>query len=633
MNLANPSALLWLLLAIPVVIFYILKIRLKRVPVSTVIFWRQIFDEKKPRSLWQRLRHMVSLLVQLLLVFLMVGALAEPFLSSEARTARRVILVLDNSASMNATDVEPSRLAKARQEALELIKGLRALDEMAIVTAGTQPRVACGLTGHQKTLRESLENISPTDGPTKLAEAMALAHRLSAESESDGRESRIVLITDGCAEDAARLTAAENVRCIAIGGRTANVAITRFQVRRSTIDPIGYEILAEITNFSDEPSSDIRFSVALNDRPVDEVPLKLAPNERWNKVIESTTAEGGILQARLMVKGEKGEKDQPYVDALAADNTARAVLPRREPVPTHMHSPTGNLFLQKVLEANPLTRLSTSRTMPTEFANGAITVFHREVPAKLPPGQVMVVDPTNDCDLWKIGDKLQNPIVTQQDKESPLMAHLRLDNVVMPEARKLTFTPAAGKPQVLAGAVSGDPLFALIERPEGKVVVLTVNLDQGDLPFRTAFPILAMNTLGFFTSSQGELREALAAGAMAEATLPGVGEYLLRSPDGATRKLPVGGGKLTFGPFDQCGVWSIVPQSANPEPIAEYAVNLMSKSESDLRPPEGLTTVASAADTGLIGGFFGRPIWWYLIGLALVLGVLEWYLYQRRWIS
>src|SRR5580658_8630745 len=100
MSLANPFALLWLLLVIPVVIFYILKIRLKRVPVSTILFWRQIFDEKKPRSLWQRLRHLISLLLQLALLFLLIAALTEPFLASEARNSRRVILVIDNSASM-----------------------------------------------------------------------------------------------------------------------------------------------------------------------------------------------------------------------------------------------------------------------------------------------------------------------------------------------------------------------------------------------------------------------------------------------------------------------------------------------------------------------------------------------------
>jgi hypothetical protein len=337
-----------------------------------------------------------------------------------------------------------------------------------------------------------------------------------------------------------------------------------------------------------------------------------------------------LLVAELVVKGEKG--DLPYADALAADNRAIAVLPKRDDVPVHMHSPVGNLFLQKVLEANPLTRLTTSRTLPAEYPPGSIKVFHREVPAKLPPGDVLVVDPTKDCDLWKVGERLQNPIVTQQDKDSPLMAHVRLDNVLMPEARKLTFTPAAGKPHVLAGALTDEPLFAMIERPEGRVAVLTVNLDLGDLPFRTAFPILAMNTIGFFTS-QSDLRESLASGATAEVTLPAYGEYQLRSPDGSMKKLPDGGGTITVGPFDKCGVWSVVNSSLGSPPVAEFAVNLMNKAESDLRPPEGLVTVPGAAETGLVSGFLGRQVWWYLIGLAGVLSVVEWYLYQRRWIS
>src|SRR5262249_9900731 len=137
MSLANPLALLWGLLLVPIVIFYILKIRLKRVPVSTVIFWRQIFDEKKPRSLWQRLRHLLALLVHLGFLFLVVAALAKPLFSWEALNARRVILVLDNSASMNATDVSPSRLEKAKEQALRVVDGLRFQDEMAIVTGST----------------------------------------------------------------------------------------------------------------------------------------------------------------------------------------------------------------------------------------------------------------------------------------------------------------------------------------------------------------------------------------------------------------------------------------------------------------------------------------------------------------
>ncbi len=626
MSLANPTALFWLALGIPVVIFYILKIRLRRMPVSTVIFWRQIFDEKKPRSLWQRLRHLVSLLVQLAFLALLVAALTEPFFASEARSARRVILIVDNSASMNATDVESTRLAKAKEDAHRIIQGLRARDEMAIIAAGTQPRVVCGLTVHPKSLRVALDGIGPTDGPTQLAAALALARRLAAETGDADKESRILVVTDACTDDAAKLSTEDRVQFVTVGARAGNLAITRFQVRRSTVDPIGYETLVEITNLSDEPTGEFRLSITLNGQSIEVIPLALAHNQTWSKVIENTTRDGGVLTAELVVKVDK--EDRPYPDALATDNKAIAVLPKRNDVPVHMHSPVGNLFLQKVLEANPLTQLTTSKAMPATFQTGGVKVFHREAPATLPPGSVLVVDPANDCNLWKVGDKLQNPIVTQQDKDSPLMAHVRLDNVLMPEARKVTFTPAAGKPQILAAASTGDPLFAVIDRPEGKVVVLSVNLDLGDLPFRTAFPILAMNVLGQFTSSHGEMRESLVAGSTADVTLP-AGDFLVRSPDGTTRKLP-GGGKATIGPFDQCGVWTVAAEGTGTA-VEEFAVNVMNKAESDLRPPEGV--VAVAVETGFGGSFLGRPFWWYLIGLAGILAVAEWYLYQRRWIS
>ena len=629
MSLANPTALFWLALAIPVVVFYVLKIRLKRVPVSTVIFWRQIFDEKKPRSLWQRLRHLVSLLVQLLLLALLISALTEPFLASEARNARRIILVIDNSASMTAADVAPSRLAKAKEESHRLIKGLRARDEMAVVVAGTQPRVVCGLTGHQKTLRGFVDEIGPTDGPTKLPEAIATARRLAAESDG-GKESKIVVITDGCAEDAAKLSEGEGVTFVVVGEKTANVGITRLQVRRSTIDPIGYEIMIEVQNFADKPASP-RLNLTLNGQTIDVYPLELPANEKWFKVATQRTAEGGLLQAELVEKRDKD--DVSYPDGIATDNKAVAVLPRRDKVDTHFYSPTGNLFLHKVLEANPLTKLEASRKLPAAFGPEPVKVFHRELPAKLPPGQILVVDPTTDCDLWKIGDKIANPIVTKQDKDSPFMAHVRLDNVLMPEGRKLNFTPAAGKPQVLASSVNGDPLFVAIDRPDGRVVVLTVNLDLGELPFRTAFPILALNVMGVFTSTQGEIREALPTGSTAETTLPQSGEYVLRDPAGVSRKLPAGGGKVTVGPFDTIGVWAVAPEGEKTTPIDEFAVNLMSKAESDLRAPEGVKATASVADAGLVSGFLGRPVWWYLIGLAVLLAAVEWYLYQGRWFS
>ena len=627
MNFVHPIALLWAGLAIPVVVFYILKIRMRRVPVSTILFWRQIFEEKQPRSIWQRLRHLLSLLVQLAFLMLVVAAVAEPIFNWEIREARRIVLIVDNSASMNANDVEPTRLDAARKAAEPLIEGLRYRDELAILSAGTQPQVQSGLTGHQSTLRAALRSIPVTDGPTRIKESVDLARRLLA----DQPRRKIIIVTDGGFPEFDAIKAADDVQIVPVGKKTSNLAITRFQARRSLLDPIGYQILAEVQNASDE-KVESRLELELEGRIIDVVPLALEAGERKTQVFEKTSAEGGRLTAKL---------NRP--DALSVDNTAVTILPRREILPVTLVT-DGDLFLEKVFEANPLVRLTVVKELPTSVPCAALTVWHRKVANPLPPGNHLVIDPRSATDLWTVGETLQSPVVEKQDRQSPLMTHIRLDNVLMPEARQLKFTIPG---TALATALTGDPLYYAIERPEGKgkVLVLTVDLDKGDLPLQTAFPIMVANSLGWFTGTRGELREALASGAVADIELPpgsgsSTGSLDLIAPDGRSRSVPLAGGKVTIGPLDRCGIWTLRRPSGPTDsaskgleqpPILEIACNLASRTESDLRPPSALLDSSGSATPG--GGLGGWPLWFTLAVVAGTLLTVEWYLYQRRWIS
>lgn len=621
MNLVHPTALLWAGLAIPIVIFYILKIRMRRVPVSTILFWRQIFEEKQPRSIWQRLRHLLSLLVQLTFLGLIVSAMAEPIFRWEIREARRLVLIVDNSASMNATDVAPTRLDAAKKAAEPLIEGLRFRDELAILSAGTQPQVQSGLTGHQSTLRAALKAIPPTDGPTRIKESVELARRLLA----DQPRRKIILVTDGGFPELDSIRGADDIQVVPVGTKASNVAITRFQARRSLLDPVGYQILAQVQNASDEPV-ETRLELELAGNIVDVVPIKLDAGARWSHVFEKTSAEGGRLTARL-----------DRADALAVDNTAVTILPRREVVPVTLVT-DGNLFLEKVFEANPLVRLTVAKELAKEGPAPSLTVWHRKVANPLPAGNHLVIEPREPSDLWTIGEILQSPIVEGQDRASPLMAHIRLDNVLMPEARQIKFTAPGTS---LAKALTGDPLYYAIERPggKGKVLVLTVDLDKGDLPLQTAFPIMVANSLGWFTGTRGELREALASGMVADIELPpgrgASGSTLdLVAPDGRKKSVPVSAGKVTVGPLDHCGVWKLWRAGAGEmpgePPVFEVACNLSDRPESDLRLP---TDLVQTQEASLGGRFGGWPLWFVLALLAGGLLTVEWYLYQRRWIS
>lgn len=618
MSFLAPWAWFFALLAVPIVIFYILKIRLRRIPVATTIFWQQVFDEKLPRSFWQKLRHLLSLLAQLLFLLLLILSLAQPLFPWETAEARRIVIVLDNSASMNANDIVPSRLAVAKEKAANSLSTLRHFDEAAVLTAGTAPQVACGLTSHAGTLKNAINQIPPTDGPTHLQAAVELARRLLAGHA----HAQILLFTDGCSEELKALQEAKDVNMTLIGGKIANVGITRFQTRRSLQDPLGYEILVEVRNCSDEPV-ECRLELELNTDTVDVVPLKLPPNENYRKVFEKASANGGVLTARIN-----------HPDALPADNQAHAILPKREQQPVLLVS-AGNLFLRKVLEANPLVKLSVANKVPDQIPPGTILVLHRQDVKAIPAGQVVVVDPIGESDLWQFGGVLQNPIVAKQEKDHPLMAHIRLDNVLMPEAKLLT--PATGpKSQVLASAANGEPLLIAWDRPNGKVIALTVNLDQGDLPLRTAFPIVMLNALSWFAGSKGELQEARSTGEVTEVLLPASlssAEPTLVSPSNKKHPLPPNQDKVTIGPFDEVGIWRIEPKDTEKNKVVkpiEIACNLANLQESDLNPK--MTPVASAALSSAGFGGWG-PIWFILLALATLLIVVEWCLYQRRWIS
>jgi hypothetical protein len=626
MTLAVPWALAWTALAAPIVIFYILKIRLRRVPVSTTMFWRQIFEEKPPRSLWETLKHLLSLLVQIALLLLLVFALSEPYFSWEVLAARRIVLVVDNSASLAATDVPPTRFVQAMNGGLSVIDGLRFRDEMAIVIAGAEPTVACGMTGHLRTLKTALQAIPQTDGPTHLREAVTLGRRLIGGHP----HGKVVVLTDGCCAEAAELADNTDVELHLVGGRAANVGITRFQVRRSLLDSLGYEILVEVLNASDDPL-ECRLEIELDGVPVDVLPLKLKSGQVWGQTLEKTSLKGGHLTAKLL-----------HADALSVDNTAWAILPARSPMSVVIVTP-GNLFLQKVFEANPLMDVSVEKEIPEEVPPGTLLVLHRQAPAKLPAGAVLAVDPQGSCDLWDAGEEIAAPLITQQASDSPLMTHVRLDNVLMPPARQLKFHQPA---QTLAGTLASEPIFAAMNRPAGKVLVLTADLEQGDLAFRTAFPILVSNSVSWFSGNAGELRESLNTGGTAEVDLSSPQStsetvsyalaWTLTSPEGIQRALPAGMEKITVGPLETCGIWSLTPTmsqgaDASAKPPLELACNLANAAESDLRTPDALMERDVALP--LAAAWFSRPLWFYLVATAWLLAGAEWFLYQRRYLS
>src|SRR5215475_15246310 len=109
---------------------YILKLRRRVVAVPFSPLWERILRDKEATSLFSKLKRLLSLLLQLALLALLVLALGDPRAAESLLKGRSVVVLVDASASMQATDVAPSRLEAAKKEVKSIIRGLGGADRM-----------------------------------------------------------------------------------------------------------------------------------------------------------------------------------------------------------------------------------------------------------------------------------------------------------------------------------------------------------------------------------------------------------------------------------------------------------------------------------------------------------------------
>src|SRR4051812_18883951 len=151
------------LIGVPVAIIalYFLKLRRRPVQVPSTLLWRRSIEDLHVNSLFQRLRRNLLLFLQLLAVLLAMLALAGPPVQGVSRVGQRYVLAIDRSASMAATDVAPSRLGRAKQEAKKVVEAMGSNDLAMVITFSDTARVASTYTGNRDQLLRRIDEIEP----------------------------------------------------------------------------------------------------------------------------------------------------------------------------------------------------------------------------------------------------------------------------------------------------------------------------------------------------------------------------------------------------------------------------------------------------------------------------------------
>ena len=669
MPFAAPLALLGLAFLPLVIAFWMLKLRRTERTVSSTLLWQRFGEDLQANAPWQRLRRSFLLLLQLLLVVLLAFLAAQPFVERPATLARDLVVVIDASASMAATDVAPTRLEAAKQAALDALRDLPSGGRVSVVAAGATPRVVANATADMGRVRAALSGITASAATADMGEALALASALAARAG----DAQVLVATDAAFAPPADLKVAAPVTVLQVGRERKNQAIVAFAVRGAPT-AVTRSVFISVANLDLEPTTE-RVELWGDGRLLEARDLFLDPVSRADVGIDDVPLDVRVLEARLA-----------GTDQLALDDRAWAVVPSDRLLRVLLVG-DGDPYLETALSFLPNAELYGVK--PADYGTGTrpelfdLIIFDATLPATLPRVPTLAIAPPRTSPLGTVTGSLKDPALGRPAPDEPLLRYVDLTTLHIAAASRLNLPDWA---RTVVPTAAGDPLLYTGTRDGVATGVLAFEPRRSDLPLQVAFPILVSNLVGELVGASRAPTTAVAPGGLVSLPIPsGATGLRVTRPDGTTLDLApavIGGATATFASTEQLGVYTVTalgladaspvpsgsagaspaasptatpagaasptPPLVDPTAPARFAVDLFDIDESTIAPGSAAALEALGSVTaGGSGGGAGndRPparddLWIPLAALALALLVLEAIVFQRdalvrirRWLA
>ena len=666
MPFTTPLALLGLLFIPAVIAMYLLKLRRDETVVPSTLLWTRLVADVEANAPWQKLRRSLLLLLQLLLVAALALLAARPFLERPAGLARDIVLVMDTSASMAATDVVPDRLTAAKQVAIDALKELPTGGKVSVIAADRSARIVVNESTDLARVRQAIEGIAATRARGDLGDALELASKLAARSG----QAQVLVATDAAlaTRPAGRVSAP--VKVLSVGRERKNQAIVALAVRTAP-SAVTRSVFVSVANL-DLEAAGRRLEVWGDDRLIEVRDVQLDPQARSDVIIDDLPRDVRTVEVRL-TGSDPAVTAAP--DQLAVDDRAWAVVP---PDRTRLVLVVGegDPYLETALSYLPdveLFGVTPAQYGPaTERTDGRpwdLVIFEGYLPASLPRSPILAIAPPRTSALGEVTGTLTNPGIGSLDTDEPVLRFVDLSTTHISEAVKLT-TPTWAR--TIVPGPRGAPLLYAGTRDGLNSAVLAFEPRRSDLPLQVAFPILLANLTGELLGSSTAPTEAVEPGTPVELHIPsGAVGLTVTGPDGTTTELvpsstDLGTTAVTFAATDLPGVYTVTPKvdangspapsssgAASPRPsvapsgspVADdplgpvrFVVDLFDVDESTIAPGSvaAIEALGTAPDGGAAPG--GAPVerpttrdeLWVPIVLAILAFLcVEWALYHR----
>ncbi|MEM9415706.1 MAG: BatA and WFA domain-containing protein [Planctomycetota bacterium] len=302
MNFISPqSALIAAGITIPALVaLYFLKLRRKRMVIPSTLLWQRAVQDLQVNAPFQKIKNNLLLWIQLLLLLALLIAMAQPTQDDVADPGRRVVIVIDHSASMNAADVDgKTRLEEAKRRALQVVDQIASDDEgggvgsAMVIAVAHRASVLTDFTTDLAQVRRAIRDIEPTDQRSHLDAAIATIEPHARQGASGDNQLTAHVFSDGRVQqrsDEPLALANAKVLWHAVGDGadgSDNLALVALSARRDFENPQQVQVFARLANYAADP---ITTNVTIN---IDGRDLKVERITVPGLVVEEAPAETG----------------------------------------------------------------------------------------------------------------------------------------------------------------------------------------------------------------------------------------------------------------------------------------------------------------------------------------------------
>ncbi|MFQ5422211.1 MAG: hypothetical protein ACE5EY_17830, partial [Anaerolineae bacterium] len=179
---------------------------------------------------------------------------------------------------------------------------------------------------------------------------------------------------------------------------------------------------------------------------------------------------------------------------------------------------------------------------------------------------------------------------------------------------------------------AGGPLILAGERGGYRIAIITFDLRDSDLPLQIAFPVLMANITGWLSPGRAFAAPTGLQPGDPVPIAPGASTTAVSvlKPDGSRWLQEVGANDIIFTETEQPGLYHVnLRDSSGDRAAGSFAVNLFDPGESRIQPAETLQIGQTTVETAVAEDIGQREFWPWLLALAVVVLIVEWWVHHR----